>query len=98
LLVNQTLLQPLDYRNADRLVSVAERHGQGRGRVSWANFLDLDREATSFAAMASYSASDATVLGGATPLRAQAAAVSAGFFEVFAVGRSRGGCPCRRAS
>ena len=94
-LVNQTILQPLDYQNADRLVAITERHGQGSGTVPWANFLDLERDATSFAAMASYAASDATVLGGTTPIRVPAASVSAGFFDVFAVGAARGRLPLR---
>ena len=84
-IVNGVLLRPLPYADPDRLVTIEERHDNGAGSVTWANFLDLEARSRSFAAMTSYGAWTATVIGTAQPLRVRTGAVSAGFFKVFPV-------------
>ena len=84
-IVNAVLLRPLPYAEPDRLVAIEERHENGSGSVTWANFLDLETRARSFTAMTSYGAWTATVIGTAQPLRVRTGAVSVGFFRVFPV-------------
>ena len=82
-IVNQVLLRPLAFEDSDRLVRINERHENGWGNVSWANLLDPQREARSFAVLASYGDGPTTVLGTETPLRVRAAAMSRDYFKVF---------------
>jgi predicted permease len=84
-IVNRVILQPLPYQEADRLVTMTERHEKGWGNMPWANFLDIEAQSRSFAGMASYGSGTETVLGAATAVRVQGAVVSAGFFRVFPV-------------
>jgi predicted permease len=92
-LVNQVILQPLPFPNADRIVRISERHEQGYGNLAWSTFAELHETSTSFAAMTSYGTDRVTVLGAATPLRAQAAEVSEKFFDVFGARPERGRLP-----
>jgi putative ABC transport system permease protein len=82
-IVNRVLLRPLPYHEPDRLVTIEERHDKGSGSVPWANFLDLEAQARSLSALASYGDWTASVLGAGAPLRVRIAPVSAGFFRVF---------------
>jgi predicted permease len=84
-IVSGVLLRPLPYAEPDRLVTIEERHQDGSGSMPWANFIDLEARSRSFAAMASYGAWTATVLGTGQPLRVRSGAVSQGFFKVFPV-------------
>lgn len=84
-IVNGVLLRPLPYPEPDRLVTIEERHEDGGGSVPWANFLDLEARSRGLAAMTSYGAWTATVLGTGQPLRVRSGAVSQGFFKVFPV-------------
>ena len=92
-IVNGVLLRPLPYPEPDRLVTIEERHDNGSGSVTWPNFLDLEAQARSFAAMTSYGAWTTTVLGTAQPLRVRIGAVSSGFFRVFPVRPALGRLP-----
>lgn len=82
--VHGVLLRPLPYADADRIVTVAER-GQRGGRMSvaWANFLDWNRESSSFEALGAHSFSTMTVLGGQEPVRILASGVSEDFWRVM---------------
>lgn len=82
-IVNDVVLTPLPYEDADRLVHVVERHEQGSGNVPWATFLDLEATAQSFSAMAAYGSGTTTVLGTDRPLRVNGAWISSNFFRVF---------------
>ncbi len=84
-IVSRVLLRPLPYEDPDRLVAIEQRIEQGTASVPWANFLDLEARSRSFAAMTSYGAWAATVVGTGTPLRVRNATVSAGFFRVFSL-------------
>jgi putative ABC transport system permease protein len=85
-IVNRVLLRPLPYENANRIVTVVERHdNNGWGNLPWANFVDIRAQSKSFDALASYSSGPATVLGLSSPIRANVGIVSADFFKVFSV-------------
>lgn len=85
-IVNQVLLRPLPYPQPEQIVDVVEVHeGNGWGRLPWANFLDIQSSARSFAAIASYGNGTTTVLGADSPMRARAASVSRDFFKVMGV-------------
>lgn len=82
-LVNQVILQPLPFSNADRIVRINERHENGFSNLAWTTFTGLRERTSSFTALAAYGTDNVTVLGAATPLRAQSAYISAGFFDVI---------------
>jgi predicted permease len=84
-IVNEVILQPLAYEDADRLVTVIERHENGWGNPAFATLQELERDARSFAGIASYGAGPQTVLGADRPLRVTAGYVSEQFFTVFPV-------------
>jgi predicted permease len=84
-IVNKVVLQPLSYENADRMVTMVERHEKGWGNIPWANFLDIEAQARSFAAMTSYGSRTVTVLGDGRAMRVKAASISRDFFRVFTV-------------
>lgn len=84
-IVNEVILQPLAYEDADRLVTVIERHENGWGNPAFATLQELERDARSFAGIASYAVGPQTVLGTDRPLRVTAGYVSEQFFTVFQV-------------
>jgi predicted permease len=93
-IVNRIVLQPLPYPDANRLVTVVERHANGGwGNVPWPTFIDLERESRSFDAMASYGSGTTTVLTASGPQRVHAGWVSSGFFSVVPVRVERGRLP-----
>src|SRR5262252_10446072 len=82
------LLRPLPYPRPDEIVQLNQVDAAGRrGRnFSDPNFEDLRDQTTSFRAMAEFNQSGfVSVVVGGSPVRAQVANVSRGFFEVFAV-------------
>lgn len=80
------LLQPLPYRDADRVVRVFAT--AANGRESGASRLDYDdwrTQSRSFSVLAAYRGESADVLGGSKPERVVALQVGSGFFEAFGV-------------
>lgn len=92
-LINQVILQPLGFPEANRLVRITERHENGWGNLTWPTMLDLEKQSKSLAAIASYGSEVQTVLGVGEPLRILNTGVSAGFFSVFGARVERGRLP-----
>src|SRR5262249_51225246 len=88
--VNAVLLRPLQYKNPERIVSLATHRISGARsgldeQVSVPDFEDWRNQSTSFEAMAFYSGGESAVLRGSTPEYAQVARVSPEFFRAFAI-------------
>jgi putative ABC transport system permease protein len=86
--VHSTLVQPLPFREPDRLVdlwSVRPAAGDGRSGTSYRDFLDWERQATSFDALVAVQERSLTLSGDADPERVIGAAVSAGLFRMLGV-------------
>src|SRR5688500_8781908 len=85
--VNGVLLRGLPYPDADRIVRVYQVGEKGgRNQVSDPNFEDWKAQSRSFAALAQMSSGGPVSVTGATePVRAQAAWVSAEFFDALGV-------------
>ena len=85
--VNGVLLNPLPYRDADRLVTLFHSKPNFlNGSISYPNFLDWQRENHSFEAMAAYRNSGGmTLTGSGEPENVKGEMVSAGFFEILGV-------------
>jgi putative ABC transport system permease protein len=94
--VNAVLLRPLAYRDPDRIVTLsgartsdaasgARRPHDQIAPVSGPDFLDWHDRSSSFEAMAYHRTRETSVMRGSTAEYAQATAVSAEFFGVFAV-------------
>ena len=85
--VNGVLLRGLPYPDADRIVRVYQVGESGaRNQVSDPNFEDWKAQSRSFAALAQMSSGGTvSVTGAAEPVRAQAAWVSAEFFDALGV-------------
>ncbi len=82
--VKAVLLNPLPYRQPDRLVWIAEINERGRPMAAgYQNFLDWRAGNRSFEALAGYEAAPAIVAGGSVPQRTFAAAVTDDFFRVM---------------
>ena len=89
--VRGVLLRPLPYVEPDRIVQLWQRNDEGQSAFSDPNFGDLRDQSRSFAAIAQMApASVVSVSGLAEPVRAQAAVVSRGFFDVMRVTPIRG--------
>jgi putative ABC transport system permease protein len=86
-IVNGVLLAPLPYPDAHELVAVWEQSESGvQNAVTWPNFSDWRRDTHELSSMAAYQhASSVTVLGGAEPVRASVARVTASLFDVLRV-------------
>jgi len=82
-IVDDVILTPLAFQDADRLVTVSERHDKGWGNLAWTTFVEAREQATSYDGMTQYAAWNATVLGTERPLRATVGWMSADFFTVF---------------
>jgi hypothetical protein len=90
--INGVLLRPLPYSEPDRILSIQpQRPGSANPAHTPADFLDLQREQQSFAAVAGYrgDAIDITA-DGAEPRRLDGALVTSAFFDVFGVPAARG--------
>lgn len=83
--VNTVLLKPLDYKQPDRIVTVATKWKKsGRlGQVSAPDFHDWRNQSSAFAAFAYYAADESTVVVNSRALYANATAVSPGFFQAM---------------
>jgi putative ABC transport system permease protein len=84
--VNAVLLNPLPYRNPDRLVSLWENvPTHGRWRVAPANFFDWKKQNTVFENVAAFGANSLTLTGDGEPEQLTGAFVSDGYFAVVGV-------------
>jgi putative ABC transport system permease protein len=93
--VNAVLLQPLPFRDPDRLVMIWERHHQrqqDKNVVGPANYLRWKERAATFDGMSAFAAWGLNVTGNGDPERVLAGIVSADFFQTLgieaALGRS----------
>jgi predicted permease len=86
--VSAVLLRPLPYREAERIVTLAEV-GVGSGKrgmtTSYPNFSDWQRGSHSFEAMALYNGWGPAFTGAGEPERVTGALVTAGMFDVLRV-------------
>src|ERR1022692_3650571 len=89
--VNSVLLKPLDYRDPDRIVSIANlwksggRQGQVSPQVSAPDFHDWHDQSTAFSALSYYAPNETALKVGSTAEYGRIAAVTAEFFRVFDV-------------
>ena len=82
--VNSVLLRPLPYKNSNRLLRVQETHpGQPGANLTYATFLDLQREARTIENVAAYREWIFNVTGGAEPAQIAGALVSGNFFAAL---------------
>jgi putative ABC transport system permease protein len=91
--VNAVLLQPLPFPEPDALVRVYSQNPDRsvpRFSVSYADFLDWQRETNSFAGMAVFAGTAPTLIGDGEPERIAGLAVSNNFFQVLGARASRG--------
>ena len=86
--VHSTLVQPLPFHEPDRLVdlwSMRRTAADDRSPTSYLDFLDWQRQATSFDALAAVQERSLTLTGRGDPERVMGAAVSAGLFRLLGV-------------
>jgi putative ABC transport system permease protein len=85
--VDAVLLAPLDYRDADRLVAVAEtKQGQDPVNMGYLSFVDLRSQARSVSHLVAATQSTATFTGGGQDAeRVNAMRVSRGYFDLVGV-------------
>jgi predicted permease len=85
-IINAVLLQPIPYKEADRLVKIQEKNVLGvEVDTSNLNFLDIKRRNQSFEHVVSYSGGNTTITGGKEPTLSYVAYVSRDFFELLGV-------------
>src|SRR5215204_78683 len=81
--VNAVLLNPLPYREPDRLVSLWENvPTHGRWRASPANFFDWKKQNTVFEDVAAFGRTSLTLTGDGEPEQLVGTRVSSGYFGV----------------
>ena len=84
--VNGVLLQPLPYRDPDRLMRLSERSPDfGTMSVACPNFVDWKDQNRSFAGLASVRWEDYDLTGGGQPEHLRGKMVSADFFRVLGI-------------
>ncbi len=84
--VNGVLLNPLPYRESDRLVALYAKSKEfSRSSISYPNFLDWQRENRSFSALAAFRADNLNLTGAGEPERLRAEMISATFFPILDV-------------
>ena len=94
--VHAVLLNPLPYANPDRIVTLSylstggESAGERSRQVSVPDFLDWQRDSTSFDPMAYYTTGRGTVMAGSVAEYAVMTRVTQEFFRVFGVQPSMG--------
>jgi putative ABC transport system permease protein len=82
--VNSVLLRPLPYKKSDRLLRVQETHpGEPGANLTYATFLDLQREAKTIENVAAYREWVFNVTGGSEPAQIAGALVSGNFFAAL---------------
>src|SRR5215216_5585835 len=81
--VNAVLLNPLPYREPERLVALWENvPGHGRWRTAPANFFDWKTQNTVFEDVVSFGQGSMTFTGNGEPEQLTGARVSSGYFAV----------------
>ncbi|PWU11273.1 MAG: hypothetical protein C5B51_02950 [Terriglobia bacterium] len=86
--MNTVLIRPLPFPEASRIVMLREKRPAEnieRGSVAVPDFLDWQRQARSFSAIALYESEQFNVRGGSEPERLAGAAVTSRFFDVLGV-------------
>jgi putative ABC transport system permease protein len=84
--VNAVLLNPLPYREPDRVVSLWENvPTHGRWRVAPANFFDWKKQNTVFEDVVAFGGNSLTLTGNGEPEQLTGAHVSAGYFAVVGI-------------
>lgn len=84
--VSAVLLNPLPYKDPDRLVSIWENTpDHGKSRAAPANFLDWKKQNTVFQDVAAFGGATATLTGDGDPEQLSGTAVTPGYFEVVGV-------------
>ena len=84
--VSAVLLNPLPYKDPDRVVSIWENvPTHGRWRAAPANFLDWKKQNTVFQDVAAFGGATATLTGAGDPEQLSGTAVTPGYFEVVGV-------------
>jgi putative ABC transport system permease protein len=84
--VNGVLLNPLPYRQPDRLVAIYAKSKEfSHSSISYPNFLDWVRTQRSFSSMAAFREENYNLTGMGEPERVQAEMVSANFFSTLGV-------------
>ena len=84
--VNGVLLNPLPYRQPDRLVAIYAKSKEfSHSSISYPNFLDWVRTQRSFTSMAAFREDNYNLTGMGEPERVRAEMVSANFFTVLGV-------------
>ena len=79
-LVNAVLLRPLPYADADRMVMIFERFGEGRGNASVGHYHDWMEQSQSFSAVAAFQFRTFTLTDD-EPTRIVGARVTPSFFQ-----------------
>ena len=84
--VSGVLLRPLPYPEPDKLIALSEKTANFESSsISYPNFLDWQRQNTSFSAMAAYRQDDYSLTGSGETERVRVGMVSHGFFELLGV-------------
>ncbi|MEO8025310.1 MAG: ABC transporter permease, partial [Bryobacteraceae bacterium] len=84
--INAVILQPLPYKQPDRIVNIANLWRSATGRsitVSAPDYHDWEAQATAFETMAYYIGGETSILAGAQPDYAAVYRVTPGFFRVM---------------
>ena len=96
--VNAVLLNPLPYKQPDRLVALWEKvPGHGRWRTAPANFFDWKKQNTVFEDVTAFGASTFTLTGEGEPEQLVGGRVSSGYFSVVVSIRFSVACLCRKS-
>ena len=89
--INGVLLNPLPYREADRLMALYSKTAEfSRSSISYPNFLDWQRENNSFEVLAAYRSDSLNLTGQGEAERLRTAMVSCTFFSALDVSPVKG--------
>jgi putative ABC transport system permease protein len=85
-IVNGVLLNPLPYQQPDRLVALYAKTGDfSRASISYPNFLDWQRDNTSFSQLAAFRPDNFSLTGMGEPERIKVQMVSSSFFPLLGI-------------